>query len=177
VIASTGYRSLLDRMLSASLLETEAYEHTALDPSTRTQATLAVSVTSVAAGAGMLLSGGLTGFALGTLAAAAGWVLCVLVAYRLATRRFGVPRTMSNLNAAVRSVGLATSPRVFLILTLVPEVGFLVGLAVHAWVAIATVLAVRVALDVDFRSALLTAGAGSGTMFLIWTVAYVVVTL
>lgn len=173
MLASASYKTLFDRMLGASLLETDVYEQAAIDASMRTQATLAVIVTAFAAGVGAL-GGGLTGFVLGAGSAIAGWIIYVFATYWLATKRFAVPPTLSNLNATVRSLGLASSPRVFLFLTLVPEVGLLVGLFVHAWALIATVLAVRTALDMELRPAVLTAAGGLAPMFIVWALAYVI---
>ena len=116
MIASTGKRSIIDRMVGAALLEPEAYQETAMVP----------------------------------------------------TNRFGVPRTAANWGATWRTLALASSPRVFLVLTFVPAVGFLVGLAVYAWVLITTVLAVREALDLKIRPAIATALIGLLPMLLLW---------
>ncbi len=56
----------------------------------------------------------------------------------------------------------------FLVLTFIPAIGFLVGLAVHAWVLMTTVLAVRLALDLEIRPAIATALIGLLPMLLVW---------
>jgi hypothetical protein len=167
VIASAGKRSLIDRMVGAALLEPEAYQEAAMVPSTRVHATLVVGISAAAAGLGGL-SGGLTGLVLGSLAAVFGWGLYCFAVSWAATNRFGVPRTAANWGATWRTLALASSPRVFLVLTFLPAVGFLVGLAVHAWVLITTVLAVREALDLEARPAIATAVIGMLPMLLVW---------
>lgn len=167
MIASAARRTLLDRMLGACLLESEIYDEASYDDTLKTQATLAVLVTAFAAGVGALW-GGLAGFVFGALAALIGWVAYSFATYWVATEKFAVPKTAKNLNATFRSLGLASSPRAFLFLTLVPEVGFLVGLFVHAWVLITTVFAVRVALDLDLRSSILSSLGGWLPMLVIW---------
>jgi hypothetical protein len=105
---------------------------------------------------------------LGSLAAVFGWGLYCFAVSWAATNRFGVPRTAANWGATWRTLALASSPRVFLVLTFLPAVGFLVGLAVHAWVLITTVLAVREALDLEARPAIATAVIGMLPMLLVW---------
>ena len=154
-------------MLGAALLEPEIYQEAALVPSTRAHAALIVVISALAAGLGSL-SGGFTGLVLGSLAAVFGWGLYCFAVSWAATNRFGVPRTAATWGATWRTLALASSPRVFLVLTFVPAIGFLVGLAVHAWVLITTVFAVRLALDLETRPAIATAVIGLLPMLLVW---------
>jgi len=167
VIASAGRRPLIDRMLGAALLEPETYQEAALAPSTRVHAALIVGISAAAAGLGGL-SGGFTGLVLGSLAAIFGWGLYCFAVSWAATNHFGVPRTAANWGATWRTLALASSPRVFLVLSFIPTIGFLVGLAVHAWVLITTVFAVRLALDLETRPAIATAVIGLLPMLLVW---------
>jgi hypothetical protein len=167
VIATAGKRSIADWMLGAALLEPEIYEEAALVRSVRTQAVLVVIMSSMAAGVGMV-SAGAIGLVLGCIAGLVGWGMYAFVAFRTATERFGVPRTSTVWGATWRTLALANSPRVFLILTLVPGIGFLIGVAVHSWVLIATVFAVRSAMDLDARPAVVTAVAGWLPMLALW---------
>ncbi len=171
MIASAGRRTILDRMLGAALLEVDIYQEAAITPSVKSQAALIVVITAVAAGIGNL-SGGLTGLLLGSLAALFGWGLFAFAAYWVATIRFRVQRTHNNLSATLRVLGLASAPRLFLLFTFIPGIGFLVGLAVHAWLLFATVVALETALDLDPRPAIVTAVAGWLPMFLLWTLAW-----
>ena len=155
-------------MLGAALLESDTYEEVALAQSTRTHAVLVVVITSIAAGLGGLGAGPL-GFIVGSITALAGWGLYVLVIYWAATARFGAPRAFTAWSGTLRVLGVAVSPRLFLLFAFVPGIGLLLGLAVHAWVLIATVPAVKSALDLDTRPAIATAAAGSLAMAALWT--------
>ena len=174
MIASAGKRTILDRMLGAALLEPETYEEAALASSVWMQAALVVIVTSVAAGVGNL-GGGLTGFVIAFLGGLLGWGSCAFASYWTATKKFGVPRTESTLGATVRGLGFASTPRLFLVFTFIPSVGFLIGLAVHAWTLITIGFAVRPALDLDTRPSVTVALAGWLPMLLVWALAVIVV--
>ena len=167
MIASAGKRPFIDRVLGAALLEPETYQEAALAPSTRVHAAMIVAMSAVAAGLASL-GGGFTGLALGSLAAVFGWGLYCYATFWAATKHFRVPRTPTNWGATWRTLALASSPRVFLVLSFIPAIGFLVGLAVHAWVLITTVFAVRIALDLDTRPAVATALIGLLPMLLVW---------
>src|SRR3990172_7985536 len=143
-------------MLGAALLEPETYEEAAVASSVWTQAAVVVVVSSVAAGVGNL-GGGLTGFVLGFLGALLGWGLCAIAAYWAATRKFGVPRTETTWSATL------------------PAIGFLVGLAVHAWTLITMTFAIKPALDLEARPAILVALAGCLPMLLVWALAVIIV--
>ncbi len=168
MIASTGKKLLINRMVEAALLEPESYQEAALSPSTRVHAALIVVISGVAAGLGSL-GGGLTGLVLGSVAAVSGWGIYCYAVYWAATKRYGAPRTVASWGATWRTLAMASSPRVFLVLSFVPGIGFLVGLAVHAWVLITTVFAVRLALDLQPRPAIATAVIGLLPMLLVWT--------
>ena len=174
VIASAGRRTIFDRMLGAALLEPEIYEEAALVSSVWTQAATVVVITSMAAGVGNL-GGGLTGFVIAFLAGLLGWACCAFAAYWTATKKFGVPRTETALSATVRGLGFAGTPRLFLVFTFIPTIGFLIGLAVHAWTLITIGFAVKPALDLDTRPAIMVALAGWLPMLLIWALAVIIV--
>ncbi len=122
-----------------------------------------------------IVGGGLAGLVLGTLAALAGWGIYAFAAYWTATNRYGLPRSYGNLSATWRVLGLASSPRVFLIFTFVPVIGFLIGLAAHVWVLITTVVAFRSGLDMDARSASFAAAAGWLPMLLLWALVWLLI--
>ncbi len=167
MIASARGRTIIDRMLGAALLEPEVYQEATLAPSIRTQAMLVVVATSIAAGIGSL-DGGLSGLVAGTLMAFVGWIAFAIGAYWLAIKQFNVQRTYNNLTATLRVLGLASAPRLFLALTFVPGIGFLLGLAVHSWVLIAAVFALKQALDMETRPAIISAAGGCLPMLALW---------
>ena len=162
-------------MLGAALLETETYEEAALTSSVWSQAALVVVISALATGVGFLGSG-LTGFVVGFLAAVLGWCLGALSGFWVATRKFNVPPTQATWGASLRGLGFASTPRLFLVFTFLPAIGFLVGLAVHAWTLITIGFAVKPALDLDeARPAIMVALASWLPMLLVWALAAIVV--
>jgi hypothetical protein len=167
---------MLDRVLGAALLEPETYEEAAAGESVwgeslRGQAVLVVLVTSLAAGIG-LISAGLDGLIAGTLGGLLGWALCAVGAFWMATKRYDVPRTAGMWGSTWRVLALASVPRVFLAFTLIPGIGFLVGLAVYSWVLITSFFALRLTLDLEVRPATVTALSGWVPMLLVWAVVF-----
>jgi hypothetical protein len=174
MIASLSKNSIINRMLGAALLEPEPYQEAALTPSIKTQALLVVIVSSIAMGLGSLGAGPM-GFVLGTIAGLAGWGVYVFAAYRTATARFQVPRSATIWGSTWRVLALASTPRLFLVFTLVPGIGFLVGLAVHAWLLLTTVSALRPALDLDTRPTIIVALSGWLPMLLLWALLWLLI--
>ncbi len=174
MIASASKRSIIDRMVGAALLEPEPYLEAALAPSIRTQAILVVIVSSIAVGLGSLGAGPM-GFVLGAIAGLAGWGVYAFAAYRVATARFQVPPSATIWGSTWRVLALASTPRIFLVFTLVPGIGFLVGLAVHAWLLVTTVSALRPALDLDTRPTIVVALSGWLPMLLLWALVWLLV--
>ena len=174
MIASLSKNSIINRMLGAALLEPEPYQEAALTPSIKTQALLVAIVSSIAMGLGSLGAGPM-GFVLGTIAGLAGWGVYVFAAYRTATARFQVPRSTAIWGSTWRVLALASTPRLFLVFTLVPGIGFLVGLAVHAWLLLTTVSALRPALDLDTRPTIIVALSGWLPMLLLWVLLWLLI--
>jgi hypothetical protein len=162
-----------DRVVGAALLEPEAYEEAAIGESMRGQALLIVFASSLAAGIGMI-GAGLNGLIAGTLAALLGWGLCALGSYRMATDRYDVPRTPGVWGSTWRVLALASAPRAFLVFTLIPGIGFLVGLAVYSWVLITGFFALRFSLDLSFRAGLVSALSGWVPMLLVWAIVFLI---
>ncbi len=174
MIASLSKNSIINRMLGAALLEPEPYQEAALTPSIKTQAILVAIISSIAMGLGSLGAGPM-GFALGAIVGLAGWGVYVFAAYRTATARFQVPRNATIWGSTWRVLALASTPRLFLVFTLVPGIGFLVGLAVHAWLLLTTVSALRPALDLDTRPTIIVALSGWLPMLLLWALLWLLI--
>jgi hypothetical protein len=167
---------MLDRVLGAALLEPETYEEAATGEtvwgeSLRGQALTIVLVTSLAAGIGVM-GAGLNGLVAGTLAGLLGWALCAIGSFWMATKKYEVPRTAGVWGATWRGLALASTPRLFLVFTVIPGIGFLVGLAVHSWVLITSFFALRSSLDLDVRAATVTALSGWVPMLLVWAIVF-----
>jgi len=147
----TGFaarRGLVDRMIGAALLQGDVYEEVEHDPEATAQAALVVVLGAVAAGLGVL-DESVVAFLVGIVAALIGWALYAYVAYWVGTRWFRSPQTEADWGQLLRTLGFATTPRVLLVLGIVPGIGALLGLIVLIWVLVTTVVAIRHALDLE----------------------------
>lgn len=169
MIASVGARTFFGSILGAALLEPQTYEEASLLPAVRLQAVLIVALSALAAGIGSL-GGGVMGFAVGALSAALGWAFLAGGAYWTATRKFAVPASPTTWGATWRTLALASAPRIFLILTFLPAIGFLIGLAVLVWALIAAVFALRIALDLEGKPTVAIAVCGWLPMAVLWVI-------
>jgi tetrahydromethanopterin S-methyltransferase subunit G len=156
MVGVTGQASIVDRMIRAARLEPQVYEEVEHDQSATGQAMLVVVLGAVAAGIGALY-GGVIGLIVGIITAIVGWAVYALVAYWVGTNLFKGPHTEATWGQLLRTLGFASSPRVLLVLGIIPVVGILIGLAVFVWTLITTVIAIRQALDFDTGKAIITA--------------------
>jgi hypothetical protein len=112
-------------------------------------------------GLGQILAGhpglAVAGFILGLIGALLGWAIWSFLAYFIGTKLFGGVATYGEL---LRTIGFAQSAGVLRIFGFVPVLGGLLSFAVGIWTLVATVIAMRQALDVDTPKAVLTALIG-----------------
>ncbi|MEE8347233.1 MAG: YIP1 family protein [Dehalococcoidia bacterium] len=156
MIEATGQASIIDRMIRAARLDPQVYEEVEHDQSATGQAMLVVVLAAIAAGIGAL-SGGILALVVGVIAALVGWAVYALVAYWVGTNFFKGPHTEATWGQLLRTLGFASSPRLLLILTVIPAVGFFLGFVVFLWMLATTVVAIRQALDFDTGRAIATA--------------------
>ncbi len=156
MLEAIGQKSIIDRMIRAARLEPQLYEEVEHDQSATGQAMLVVVLGAVAAGIGAL-SGGIDALVIGVIASLVGWAVYAFIAYWVGTNIFKGPKTEATWGQLLRTLGFASSPRVLFIFAFIPAIGFLVGLAVFSWWLIATVIAIRQALDFDTGRAIATA--------------------
>ncbi|MDZ7729074.1 MAG: YIP1 family protein [Dehalococcoidia bacterium] len=117
-------------------------------------------VTSLAAGIGSALDLGIVGLVVITVAGVIGWALYAWITYFIGTRLLAGPETSADWGELARALGSPNSPRILLILGVVPVLAGIVGLVVLVWVLIATVIALRAALDFSTGRAIGTAALG-----------------
>jgi len=117
-----------ERMLGAARLDGRIYEEVERDTKADTQAIGVVVMSSVAAGLGA--GAGLRGLIFGTVAALALWAIWAALVYWVGTSLLPESDTRADWGQVARTVGFAQAPAV-----------------VDVWVLIATVVAVRQALD------------------------------
>ena len=139
--------AIQDRMLRAAKLDVQLYEEVEHDESALGQATMVVVLSAVAAGIGSLGIGGLTGLVSGTLAALFGWYAWAFLTYYIGTRLLPEPQTRADYGQLLRTIGFASAPGLIRVVGIVPGLGPIVFAVAGVWMLIATVIAVRQALD------------------------------
>jgi hypothetical protein len=175
MLEATSQASIIDRMIRAARLESRVYEEVEHDRSATSQALLVVALGAVAAGIGAL-SGGIGGLIVGVVLALVGWAVYAHVAYWVGTTFFKGPQTDATWGQLLRTLGFASSPRVLLVLGVIPVVGLLIWIAVFFWTLVTTVIAIRQALDFDTGRAIATAVVSWLAFLVISFVALAIVT-
>ncbi len=156
MLEATSQASIIDRMIRAARLEPQVYEEVEHDQSATTQAMLVVVLGVIAGGIGAL-SLGIEGLILGIIFLLVGWAVYAYAAFWLGTNIFKGPHTSATWGELLRTLGFASSPRVLLVLGIIPVVGGLIWPVVFVWWVIASVIAIRQALDFDTGRAIATA--------------------
>ena len=171
-------RSLVNRMIRAAKLEVNLYEEVEADSTATSQALIAVIVVSLATGIGTGIVGiatmGALGFFWGLLTGLAvslvGWLAWAYIAYILGTTIFKGPKTSATWGELLRTIGFAHSPGVLRIFSFVPFVGGIIAFGASIWFLIASVIAVRQALD-------FSTGRAIGTCIVGWLIYMVLMLL
>ena len=138
---------MISRMIGCALLRPLAYEEVEADRSATFQAMAVVIAGSLAFGIWNLAAGGAFGLLLGVVDGLVGWAIWAFITYFVGTTLFRAPETQANWGELARTLGFAHSPRVFLVLGFVPGIGLAVLAVVSIWTLVATVIAIRQALD------------------------------
>jgi hypothetical protein len=139
---------LLDRMFRAAKLDPQLYEEVEADPSSLNQAVIVVVISSVAAGVGSQIAGGVGLFG-GTLLALIGWLLWSGVVYLIGVKLLPEPQTQADYGQLLRTIGFSSSPGVLRLFGFVPVIGWGLNFLVGIWMLVAMVVAVRQALDYE----------------------------
>jgi hypothetical protein len=135
------------RMLQAALLDTNVYEEVEADTSANGQAVAVVVLSSLAAGIGSGVRGGLSSVLLGTFVVLIGWCSWAYLTYIIGTKFLAEPDTRADYGELLRTIGFSSAPGVLRILGLIPGLTGLVFFVVSIWMLVAMIVAVRQALD------------------------------
>lgn len=152
VPAVRGGGELVDRAMRAARLDAAVYEEVEADTTATTQAGIIVVIGAIAAGLGTgpAATGDLvSGLIGGVIAGLLGWVVYAYVAYLVGTKLLAGAETHADWGQVARTLGFANAPRALLILGVIPGLFGIVSFVVAIWVLIATVIALRAALDVS----------------------------
>ena len=140
---------MIQRMVSAAQLKAEVYEEVEADKSATGQAMTVVVLAALASGIAFLGVGetDAVGVVFGVVSALLGWALLAWITYMVGTRLFPTPDTSADWGELARTLGFAQSPGVLRIFGIVPGIGLLIFSIASIWVIVATVIAIRQALD------------------------------
>jgi hypothetical protein len=160
---STRSASYADRLVGALRLDARTYREVEQDTNANGQAALTIVLAALAAGIGSILGRDLIQNALGTvLSSVLQWVVFSLVAYYVGASLFSTGQTSVTPGQVLRTVGFAHAPKLFLVLGIIPFLGWIVGLVVFFWFLAAAILALREAFEFDIGRAI-----GTGLVALI----------
>ncbi len=138
---------MLRRMIGAATLNVRVYEEVEADRSATLQAFGVVVLVALVSGIGFLGSGGVRGLIVGIIIALVGWGVWALITYWIGTTLLRTRQTQANWGQLLRTMGFAQTPGVLRIFGLIPVIGPVIFFAVSLWQFVATVVAVRQALD------------------------------
>ena len=156
----TEQRSFVDRLIGAARLDSSVYEEVEHDRDATGQAAIVVVAGAIAAGIAALGDLGVAGLIFGVLAGLVGWAVYAWVTYIIGAKLLAGAQTSADWGELARTLGFANGPRILLIIGVVPALNALVGAIVGIWVLIATVVAVRAALDIGTGRAIVVAVLG-----------------
>lgn len=147
-MTTPGVRTLLRRLLGAAALRAATYEEVEADRSATAQASAIVVLSSVAAGIGMRgFGGGVPSMAFFGVVALMAWGAWALLTYQIGVRIMPEPQTRADVGELLRTIGFASTPGMLRIFGAVPGLTVPVFAVTAVWMLMATVVAVRQALD------------------------------
>lgn len=153
-------RSFTDRMIGAATLDVATFEEVEHDESATVQAAGVVALVAAANAAASLSAG-----PIGMLRAAGGELIGVglwcAITFFIGTRLFGGTATVGEV---FRTVGFALSPRILVVVTMLPLIGglfWILSPILAIWVLVSVVIGVRQALDVSTGKAAMASLLGA----------------
>lgn len=136
-----------NRVFLSAKLDAGVYEEVESDRSALSQAMGVVVLSSLAAGAGVVQQIGVGGIVMGTASALLGWYVWAGLTYLIGTRILPEPQTRANYGELLRTIGFASAPGIIRFLGVIPGLATPVFFIAAIWMLVATVVAVRQALD------------------------------
>ena len=148
--ANTAARnSFLQRLIGAMALDAAIYEEVEADRAATGQALAVVLLSSLAAGVGV------RGFARPSVATVVfmstislvAWVAWALLTFEIGGRLIPEPQTRVDAGELLRTIGFASAPGLLRVLGIIPNASIPVFVGTALWMVVATIVAVRQALD------------------------------
>ncbi len=144
---------LYQRMLGAAKLDINTFREVEEDTKATGQAAIVIILTAIAAGIGAIGVSGAIGILWGILGGLFGWVVLAGLTYWIGVNLLPKPETNANWGQLARTLAFAQSPGILKVLAIVGVVNGLGWFAslflfvVSVWALVASVIAVREALD------------------------------
>jgi hypothetical protein len=150
---SAPYRSTTsygDRLRGALMLDPRTYRDVEQDVDANGQAALTVVLAALSSGIGVILGQDWLQDTVGVvISSILQWVVFSFVAYWVGASLFSTGQTSVTPGQVLRTIGFAQAPKLLLIVSVVPLLGWIVGLIVFFWFLAAAILALREAFEFD----------------------------
>jgi hypothetical protein len=146
---SLGNNTFLQRLIGAAALDAAIYEEVEADRLATGQAFLVVLLSSVATGIGYrgVSEQSVTSIVFFSIVALMAWASWALVTFVIGTLLLPESETRSDVGELLRTLGFASAPGLLRVLGVLPGVTLPVFIGTGIWMLIATIVAVRQALD------------------------------
>jgi hypothetical protein len=136
-----------DRIIRAAKIDVNLYEEVEADKGAFGQAMGVVVLSSIAAGIGSIERAWLSGMVMGTITALISWFVWAYLTYLIGTRFLPEPQTKADYGELLRTIGFASAPGLIRVLGIIPGLRWILFMGASIWMLVATVVAVRQALD------------------------------
>lgn len=148
-ITTTRPNTFLQRLIGAAALDTAIYEEVEHDSTATAQAFAVVLLSSVAAGVGARGLGGGTAVNIAFIAMISllAWCAWALVTYAIGAYLLPEPQTHADVGELLRTLGFASAPGLLRAFGVLPGVTVPAFIVTAIWMLLATIVAVRQALD------------------------------
>ena len=154
---STRSTSYADRLRGALMLDARTYREVEQDTNANGQAALTIVLAALAAGIGSIVGRDWLQDAIGVvLSSVLQWIVFSFVAYYVGASLFSSGQTSVTPGQVLRTIGFAHAPKLFLVLGIIPILGWIVGLIVFFWFLAAAITALREAFEFDTGRAVAT---------------------
>lgn len=137
----------VERLIRAAQLDVNLYEEVEKDKGAMKQSIGVIVLSNLAAAIGTYSYGGWGQLVIRTFWALVLWYVGAFIIYVVGTKVFPEPQTNADHGELLRTMGFASAPGLIRIFGVMPAVTGIVFLGAMIWTLVATVLAVRQALD------------------------------
>jgi hypothetical protein len=132
------------------MLDARTYREVEQDTNANVQAALTIVLAALAAGIGSIVGRDWLQDAVGVvLSSVLQWIIFSFVAYYVGASMFSTGQTSVTPGQVLRTIGFAHAPKLFLVLGIIPLLGWIVGLVVFFWFLAAAITALREAFEFD----------------------------